>query len=203
MSYRSGTRSTLSSPAEPRRVYSLIRRRPAASSVTLLATADATLRSGFPNGNFGGTGSTWTCRDMPARAGRSSASCFASTSPPACHPARSSTRHSCRCVSARALGSALSTAPRFQRDGRLGRTQRHLGQAPGAGDPRADAQVGTAPGWCTWDVTAIAQGCRKPDETTGWSARTRDGRRLVSYLPQPSPRRGRTATRGHLSSADH
>ena len=59
---------------------------PGVTTITLVADADATIKSGSPDGNFGGASGPWTC-STPAGAHRCPASCCTSTSPPACRRA--------------------------------------------------------------------------------------------------------------------
>ena len=75
----------------------------------------------------------------------------------------------------------------------LGATGVTWNTAPRIADPSAETQVGTTPGWITWDVTAIAQGwqtggnhgleLRGPESGADWS-RTFRSRNLV----EPAPR---------------
>ena len=132
---------------------------PAAPSVdgpvTLLAVADATLKSGFPNANFGGTDAL----DLEyAGGGRNIARVLLRFNLSAGLP--SGTVIDSAQLQVR-LNSGTGVSPISVRTSTVTADWAELGvtwdTAPGIGDPHADAQVGTAQGWVTWDVTAIAR----------------------------------------------
>ena len=127
----------------------------AASPVTLLAVADTTLKSGFPNANFGGADTL----DLEyAGGGRNMARVLLRFDLAAGLPSGAfidSAQLQMR------LNSGTGVSPIAVRASKVTTDWSELGvtwdTAPLIADPRADAQVGTTQGWVTWDVTAIAR----------------------------------------------
>ena len=127
----------------------------AASPATLLAVADTTLKSGFPNANFGGADTL----DLEyAGGGRNMARILLRFNLDAGLPSGAfidSAQLQMR------LNSGTGVSPITVRASKVTTDWSELSvtwdTAPLIADPRADAQVGTAQGWVTWDVTAIAR----------------------------------------------
>ena len=128
----------------------------AADSITLLAVADATVKSGFPNANFGGADTL----DLEyASDGRTIARVLLRFDLAAGLPSGAVIDSAQLQV---LLNSGTGVSPIAVRASTVTQGWAELGvtwdTAPSIGDPSADAQVGTTQGWVTWDVTAIAQG---------------------------------------------
>ena len=164
---------------------------PAASPITLPAVADATLKSGFPNANFGGADTL----DLEyASGGRTIARSLLRFDLAAGLPSGAVIDSAQLQV---LLSSGTGVNPITVRASTVTANWAELGvtwdTAPSIGAPSADAQVGTTQGWYTWDVTAIARGwqtgqnygleLRGPESGADWyrSFRSRN-------LVEPAPR---------------
>ena len=148
----------------------------AADSITLLAVADTTVKSGFPNANFGGADTL----DLEyASDGRTIARVLLRFDLAAGLPSGAVIDSAQLQV---LLNSGTGVSPITVRASTVTQGWAELGvtwdTAPSIGDPSADAQVGTTQGWVTWDVTAIAQGwqtgrnygleLRGPESSADW-----------------------------------
>ncbi len=186
-----------------------------ASQVTLLADADTTLKSGFPNGNFGGAD---TLDLQYAYGGRTIERILLRFNLSAGLP--SGTIIDLAQLQVR-LNSGTGVTPITVRASTVTSDWGELGvtwdTAPTIGDPRADAQVGTTQGWYTWDVTALARGwqtgrnygleLRGPESGADWyrTFRSRDPGeaepRLVvtySYVETTPPSNPTSFTADHI-----
>lgn len=162
---------------------------PAATTVTIIADADATIKSGSPSGNFGGV--DWPLDLQYAGGGRAITNMLLHFNLSAGLPA-GATIDAAQLQVRLNSGTGVSsiTVGAYTVMGNWGEYSVTWNTKPESGWPSASAQVGTTQGWATWDATTIAR---------MWLAGSNDGVELRG--PASGADWYRTFTNRHLGEA--